>query len=750
MGATVENKGQTVINTGSAHTAQSEDPCFNGKHQNCAYSKDLVFGTTAVRTQIHKGWVAMEFTVWNPSESSGKVGVNTFMTKSLAMVTQGSRDLKVEGRWAARRDDKTKQNLFNSSGTVVNGFVKPELGSMKERMANKCFLKRWEGTAKSGAKLGWAGENKTGTPYWLEIYDTDPITFKAFREDITDPGKATQPKCMADPQHTIWTANGKKFPWFWQEVKKGDKGTDTYVLNPSDYLALWANNDFMAAAEEGDMDAALAYVAENLFSKWATNDGDATGPANAAGSPEHGGMLEGAGGPDGMGAQDYGADANVAGGHIQKGGTSDWDAAGDRDGKGKWNDKQDDDMENWDKPVKKRDFIPSNWPTVLFYFWWWIQQPSVEVTASSCGGALKATVKIHPQQKIKFDINLSPVIRSRDQRRKKKAKQDKKDLGRQAYKQGKEVQSAEQAVANAKQSYGKAAGAKDVAAGAKEKYHPGAPGGSEEMWNEAGNKFLQEWNNMVKFKAKWDSAARQLESAKAALNNTQKGIRLAQKIADAAKQPLKVRFCENLRLEVKLSYERTSDRRSGLRDRYYTTAMMGQRWEFKLQVQPLIMLTYRVYFSLLNFLNIYVPYSAQLLRKFRIVRADLYFMISVSLTVSGITVTKTEHDDITIAGPSIETDIVPRFGIIAGVGGVDIIDGYISAPINVNFQFLKPNKKGSLLLLQPKVRITNYYKIVVFPDRWWEIEATSGQIKGLRFFFNYNGRFKANIASVPA
>jgi hypothetical protein len=749
---TVENHSQTVVNTGTEHTAQSEDECQNGIHQNSAYSKDLVFGTTSVRTQIAKNWIAMEYTIWGKSESGGIKGVKTGQTQSIAMVYKGSRDLKVEGRWAARRDDPSLNNFFNSKGQVIKGFVKPEEGSQEERAKRKCFLAKWTGktAGKKSRSLGYKGKDKTGKPNWLEVYDDDTLIFEATRQDITDPNHPDKPKCAAEEQHTIWTATGTRFPTLGEKVAPREVGKDKFVFDANMFLDLFANSDFMAAVEQGDMEGALNYAAENWMSKYATNDGD----------------------PD-MRAQDYGADNDLAPDHAKgantanafgteiptdattnwlsgDGKTNDWTKPED----GKWskekNDPEEDADKAYGKKTKVREVIPSNWPTILFYFWWWLRSPEIKVTASSCGDGREATIKVHPKQKCKFDINLTPVARAIGKKGLKKQRQARKAAQNQAYKANEaakdQAAQAQQAVDQWKQKYGQAQ-AKRTAA----RHHMdnrSTPGSDE--WNEAGDEFIKQINLMIKFKAKWDKAQRQLDQAKATLDTTGRALDLAKKISTTAGSPMNVRFCENLKLEVKLSYEPTSERNSGMGWRWYTPACMGQRWEFKLQVQPLIKVTYRIYFSLLNFLLVWAPGAAQILRRFRVVRVDLYFMISMSISVSGITVTKTEHDDIEIGGPEVSGDVIPRFGLVAGAGGVDIIDGYISAPINFNFVFVKPNKKGQLMLLSPQVRITNHYRIVLFPDRWWEIEATSGRFKNLFLYYNTSGRSKLTIGSVPA
>lgn len=748
MGVTVENSKKTVVNKGTPHTAKSNDPCLNGTYENCAKSKNLA-ALASVRTTIQNHPIAMEFTIWNPSESAGKVGVVTGQTQSMAVVTMGSRNLKIEGRWAARKDDKTSQNFFNSNGKVHEGDISPNAKSLEEQAKEKCFLENWEATSDvSGGVLGFKGKPKDRKqkPDWLEVWDTETVTFNATRKDITDPGHAVAPTCEADPQHCIWQATGTLFPSLQTKVTKDAKGVDTWKVSAGDWIAGWANAKFMDAAQkaaQGDGDAMDTLMAM-MANKYLTNDGDQRGPQNAQ-NPDTGGDYAGAGtGLDGnpsggMGLQDYGVSGsiNAAHKHAEFGKTFGADGKqGDTRADGDW------------RPKKDTPLIV-DLKTVLYYFWWWMRAPTISVKASSCGGERSAKIRIHPNQIVKHSFKLEKPARAAVNKAQDKASNKADQLDRRAQQHRDALEKAKAAEqANKATAGSKLAQQEKIKQLANDVKAQNAPGTRD--WQEGEQKWLESVNLAVKFGAQFDRAVQNIKQIESQLSMAKKICNTTEKIAKIAKQPLKLTFLKDLSIDIRVSFERTEDKPSALwSGHHYTPAMMGQKWQFRLQVKPLIAVQYTAYFSLLNFCTFYAPGTAQLLRKLRIFRVDMYFMIRLSISVNGITITKEKHDDLTLTGPSIDSDIVPRLGLVVGAGGVDIIDGYFSVPINFRLQFVKSDKKGVALQGIPTIRITNHYRVVVFPDRWWEVEAVSGQMRGLRYSFNSEKR-RADLIRYPA
>ncbi len=368
MPQTVSNGNVTVVNTGSAHTAfTGGDPCLlpPGAFDNAAPSANLVPGTSASKTLIGGNPTATEGTKWDPSQSSGKVGVKSGPTQKAAEVVAGSKDMDVEGKPAARAGDTTTQNQGNSSGAVQPGALAPKAASQAERADKLCYLKSWTGVTDGGIKLGWKGGNKTGDPNYVEVWDTATIKFTATREDITQ-AAATNPKCERGT-HTDWRASGKVFPLMLEEGKLEKQGTDAFDVPAELVVASWLNGSTLANFHLGD-EAGSSYEPrvegkkdQSAFAGASAVDAKAEGvqgkPGKAIATPD---------------------------GKIRK--------AQDNP---------------WNKPAPGLEVDLKN---LLMWFWWWVKSPTIEVSGQACGGARTATILVLPETKLKFKYKLGEVI----------------------------------------------------------------------------------------------------------------------------------------------------------------------------------------------------------------------------------------------------------------------------------------------------------------------------------------------------
>ncbi len=765
MGRTVENHTKVVVNTNSNHTAFTAlDVCKLPSVQpydNSAFSSGLASGRST-RTTISGNPIAMENTHWTPSVSPGQVGTTSGTTFDAAWVKTGSPDLFIETIPAARTYDPTKQNMANSEGSVLPGNVQPRTEGATDRAKKKCQLDAWGANCAGGASLGHKGEDKTGDPNYLDVWDTDTIHFWARRHDITQTPPAVNVKCEVPTQggeyHTIWDASCKVFPLYMRTETKHEHSKDAFVVPASMALENWLNGSVMKSLSEGDMGSAMAAMMGQSMSKFMTSDGES--------------RMEGDSGHDaGLGRQDYGGQTDPGKGNYSIPHKSQ-DGLAPRDPKS--TDPQAKPIrmpEGHDKAPLQPSFLDADIRTLLFYGWWWINPPEIKVTASACAGAREATIRVLPNQQIRFKIKIPLGEKFKEYANKKqKSKEEEDKAARDA------VDKAQQDAQNAQNQANQARNAQNAAqqsqqnalgrmqsAAAKRDSIGGDVGSAErgrarqqrkvdrayDQWKKAGEEAFQQWANYRAAMAKFETAAEHLNKAVTAAKTAKKGLTVAQKIANVANQPLTFKFLENFQIGVILEYLRTEDRWSARRWRYYTTATMGQKWTFKIGSDPFLKIDYTVYFSLLNFVTFYVPGLAQALRRFRIFRVDIYFTLKFGFSVTW-NITKNQHDEFDFGAGEFKINVVAEIGLIVGGAGVDVVQFGVSAPLEVTMTFTGPETKGALATLTPKFRVTNYYRATLFPDRWYEIEMFSGSIPGLRYLYNQDGKSKFEVGSLPA
>ncbi|MSP25330.1 MAG: DUF4150 domain-containing protein [Myxococcales bacterium] len=686
MPDTVSNGGVTVVNTGSSHTAfTGADPCLlpPGAFDNAAPAASLTAGTRAQKTLIGDNPIGMQGSEWDPSKSAGKLGVTSGTTQKDAVVTAGSKDLIIEGKPAARAGDATTQNHGNSSGKVMPGTLKPSAESQEERAKKLCYLKSWKGVTNGGIKLGWKGAIKSGEPNYLEVWNTAELTFTATREDITQ-AKAQNPKCTPGT-HTEWSATGKVFPHFLTTGEKKEKSTDTFSAPASLVVADWI------------IGTSVADFANHLI-----------------GMDTSGGVSEA--------AYDPRVESGPGGAYTGQGiGLQDLKAAGTAGTKGV----------GFGTPGGKPPAGPKPYPPiecdiklVLLWFWWFVKAPTVDVTATACGGARKATILVLPELKLKFKYKLGAAIaKGAEAFKKSAAATDAKT----------EASKAEAERVMAKQTAGRDKAQAKVDA-LRDSKKPGYG--------------IERRAKLTRALAAFDRAEKKLEDLVAALETAKKVLKAAEIIATVANTAVTYVFLKDFTVELEISYERTKETQGFY---YYTDATMGQKWKFTFKIDKLIGVDWTCYVSLLNLAGPYMQAVAQFLRKYKIVQVDLFFRIELSVSVS-TSIEKSQVDEFSISGGGVTLDPRLSLGLILGVGSVDLLRAtfVLSAQAKADFKPPKKEEHGYLLVGVPSVRTGSYYVVTLFPDRWWEIKMCQGQLTALHQQFNLDGKVRVPLISMPA
>lgn len=721
MGASNEQKA--IVHLGAGHSAYGgADACLNGTYDNVAPSSTLGAGAST-KTQIEGNRIGMVGSHWETSESAGVIGVKSGTTKKDAVVTTGSKDVFVEGAPAARVQDPTTQNSANSAGAVKPQVIKPSNESVEERAKKRCKLTSWKAT-NGKAELGWPGRDKTGQPNYLELWDTDTVTFTSTRHDITKTPHEVNPKCEMSP-HTEWVANGKVFPTYMRSEEKRDKGTETFEVPANLVTEAFTAPGALADALNGD----AAGFAGKVLSKFATNDGELRSEAG-----EHVG---------GLGRQDYGGSsaapkAGYAGGEKFDGTKV--------EGLTKTPDPKNEPI----RGATDMGGFKGDVRALMFFAWWWIKPPEIKVTATSCGGALDATLKVFSNQKTKFGYEWgSPFA--------KKKSIDGKKLRETL--EAKEAAEAARDQARADKQAATAAGDAKVASGLALLDNAANIGGTNRSARKgqqratrraekAFDKAMDEFAKAEAALAKFSAAQAQLDNIQNTLKTLDQTFSILQKVADVSGVPLTYELCKDLTLDVEFSYDRTDDRESQRGWRWYTTATMGQTWKFGLRCSTLVGLSWKAYFSLLQLATFYIPFLANMLRKFRIFRVDLFVAVSFKVGL-GATFQKTRHDEFTISG-DVSAGFTPTIGMVMGGAGIDVVQMSAWMPSEAKYSVAPPKTKGAIFKGTPSFRCNANYRAVIFPDRWWEIEAAAGAIPGFRYYWNLDGKFYNEPFALPA
>ena len=699
------------------------DACLNGTYENAAVAGNIGAGSST-KTLIEGNVIAMQGTLWTPSASGGILGTKSGTTKAEAKVTTGSPNLFIENMPAARVNDPSTQNAANSAGVVQQGTDPPSAESVEERAKKKCKLTGWKGT-NGKAFLGYPGKDKTGHPNLLELWDSDTVTFTAYRADITKTPAVLNPKCEMAP-HSKWSALGWKFPLYQTQSEPLEPvGVDTLVVPAMLVVESWANAAALAAVLEGD----IAGFAGMALEKFATTDGDV--------------RSEGGANTEGLGRQDYGGStaapvAKYAGGEKFDGtkvqGLTKVPDPGNA-------------AKGADEPIRgapRAKVLGAKFEgdprAMMFYAWWWAKPPEIKVTASSCGGALDALLRVFPNQKVKFKFtwDMPESLGRKKETIDAGLKKQQEDAQGARDKAGQDRAAADQ---RADAQVAKAIGHLEKADAIGDKGGAAQRGSAREnkKADKAFDKAKKSFADAESALAKYQAAQKTLDGLVTSLKTMEQTFGVLHKIAAIAGVPLTYELMKDFSLEFEISYERTEDKASARGWRHYTTATMGQKWTVALACGTVVGLSWKAYFSLLQLATFYIPFLADMLRRFRIFRVDLFCSVSLSGGLS-VAVVKKEHDEFTCKG-EVKIAFTPTIGLVVGGAGVDVVQATVSMPSEVKCSFEPPKAKGSLIVLKPGFRAMAFYKVVIFPDRWWEIEACAGQIPGFRLMYNQTGEW---------
>jgi hypothetical protein len=244
MGDTTSNQGKAIVTQGTKHVAKNPsvcDPCVSTSaspqvkpFKNEIPSSKLAAGKTT-KTKI-KGDAIMNQNTYIGPPSTGdeppwmigqKSGV---IHNNWAKADQWSPDVKAEGGFVVRTNDRTQQNANNSTGYMDGSQLDGDETTVQEYAELKCTMNKLEGT--SGKKKLWK-KSESATQYnYMEILSGKTVDFVSERIDATDitGDPAIDPPCALEPKHTIWritrTGGG-------QEKKEAEASGKKYTL-PSD------------------------------------------------------------------------------------------------------------------------------------------------------------------------------------------------------------------------------------------------------------------------------------------------------------------------------------------------------------------------------------------------------------------------------------------------------------------------------------------------------------------------------------
>lgn len=730
-------------------------------YPNLAPSANLAAGKAA-KTSVGGNAVAMEGTHWDPSSSPGLSGVGSGTTIKQAQVTSGSSDVLVEGKPVARAGDPTKQNGGNSSGSVTPGALKPDADTVEKRAKLRCTVVLLGGKGKVGT-LGYKGRDKDGEPNYLEVWDTDTLTFWARREDISQKPPVINPDCEAPTsggkKHTIWRASGKAFPLYVNLRKKEDDSTDVFTVPASLVTEMWSSPTAQQAVASGDMGGFMSAYAKQASQGLA---GRTPGPFDR--------VEGGAAGPSDSiftTPKDLGDQTGYANDRVDPGGAKGKYLKGyehqartkGKDGKGGLESQS---TGGKDAPAK---VFNGDIKQLLLFFWWGINPPSMTVTATGCAGGRSATVVVLPNYAITFSFSLSALkdaadratSRSKSQQRQADQAQRNADQARKNRDAAKQRQNDLNAQRDGlkQKAYGdyKSSLSSHAKASAQNPgYSPSSLGGGRHgndarrlanQSKEAGQKAQEvseeahkAWNQALAAQAKFDSAEARLNQALDALKTAKRFVGLAEKISRVARAPLSFKFIEDVILEVEAKYERNEEGMSARGWRYYTTSTMNLTWSVKLQ-GIVVDMDWQPRVSLLTFINGFVPGLGTAAQRIGF-KVDLVFVLKVELKAEA-SISKDQQDAFSGAvslDPTLRAGFRLEIGFrrfdVVRVGGTLILQG------NVKFAAPKDTKdKTTMVELTPKVSFSNWVYVTLFPDRWWgDVKVFAKCIRALRYDFN--------------
>ena len=703
MRESVSNQGKTCASTTSPHTAgniAAQDKNYKPdktihKHKNYIESQSLK-ANRADTVFINKGNACRLPTHWGPPSKDGHPGTlggvdsGTYLFEAEA--TSCSPNLIIEDEGAVRTQDKTTQNQGNSKGLVFAGDYHAQSAKMAEELKKKCQIAKFEGTDTDGRKLGWPTLKKEGKPYYLEIYSDASVLFETTRHDITKTPPEENPACILDSDHTNWEWSTKLFPTFFIPDSDTIPGKEELIVEGT-----WA-------------------VEEWILQMLGWTGGG--GPAEADGS-------------QGNPAQDY-ADPHGGGyGRSYQGGHGDALDNYDANRPTKTDPKY---SGNYRAPQMKN--VPGTGGRVqmppprmvkqaIIWLLWWAFPPKIKVTATACGGTREAELRVYPRDKVNVAFGLDAAnklaqkaARGVGNRLKDGANNVRDKFERNRNQAAKQHGKAERQLAELQRVRDKTRGK-----------------GSQKRRRNAKKKIPGAEQKVAEKKAQLDKAEKHFQMVVSALGTVKNILTVANKVAERCGEPLQVRFLDGFELEFECYYLPTQDKRSWMKIRDYTTSTLGMVIMIELHAEPLLAVEYTRYVSILNLL---VPFAGewlgQLLRRFRVARIDLYvgIMVGCTLAVSG---TKDEHDKPGQFGGSARIDFKLSIGLVAGVGGFDLIGFHADAPAEGKLQFNVFSEKmpTSIVSMQPSFSVWTFFRLVLAKDTWFEVEAWSASPKALSY-----------------
>jgi len=97
----------------------------------------------------------------------------------------------------------------------------------------------------------------------------------------------------------------------------------------------------------------------------------------------------------------------------------------------------------------------------------------------------------------------------------------------------------------------------------------------------------------------------------------------------------------------------------------------------------------------------------------------------------------------------MSVNFTPSIGLVVGGAGIDVVQGTIWAPTEAKLSIEPPKSKGAIIACKRSFRTSANYRVVLFPDRWWEIEASAGEIPGLSYYYNQDGAYYFEPLTLP-
>jgi hypothetical protein len=692
MADTVSNSGQTVVNKRSSHVAQTlgeTDTCkvppgVPTPFPNAAPADRLGAGQTT-NTFITGAPICLLRTHIGPQSDDGHAGTMGGVTSGTyrfeAQATAGSTDLFIEGDAVVRTGDPTHQNHANTDGLIVAGAYKGSAAAQMAELRKKCTLVKFEGVDSAGRHLGWDTIEHTGDPFYLDIYETDCVTFTSERRDTTIANGEANPRCFMRQPHTSWTAAGKVFPTFVIDVDVEPKqGVESFVV-PGE-----------------------AAVSELILR---TLGGMGPGAAAPPNDPHHPGERHGMAEAE-AGRQDYGAMWGRGRQQSPAGQQAIFNPG----------------MQNAPAPAAghghgaHHEVFKGDVREILMWLLWWIYPPVIDVTATACGGPRNAKLKVFPRRKIHFSFVLPGPGGSRQargpggrlydrwQRRQAEAQADQGRAGATLDRRTSALSSVQ-----AQREYAEANARRESHNRRRQRAAEGAR--------------QQEQQAMARF----NQAEAHFQQAVAALQSIKRICEVAQTIARVCGEEMTIIFLKDFELEVVCGYKHnTRNHKSPFRE--YTPATMGQEWELALQALPLLGVDYTAYVSILNFL---VPFAGQWVGRIlrRVVRVDLFFGAAIGI-IASIASGKDHYDQLIHPSFTLGVDCNLRMGLAAGFAGIDVVRFTAGFPARGQLKFDQPHDRpGVMIQCTPAFRIRAYFTVVLFPDRWYEIEALSASPQAL-------------------